>query len=46
MNERKHDDENGEVLHAVVVTLALEAIAVGLFFACTFVWFGILSGRI
>jgi hypothetical protein len=46
MTNQDHDEDGRELWHAVVMGLAIEALAVTLFFACAFVWFGILSGRI
>lgn len=46
MDTQDHDDDGRLLWHAVVLGLAVEALAVVLFFACAFVWFGILSGRI
>ena len=46
MTNRDHDEDGRELWHAVVVGLITEGVAIGLFFACAFVWFGILSGRI
>ena len=46
MDTRDHD-ENGRLLwHAVITSLLIEGVAVGLFLACAFVWLGILAGRI
>ena len=33
-------------LHAATIALLAEGVAVTLFLACMFVWFGVLSGRI
>ena len=41
-----HDEDGRELWHAVYVGLLIEAFAVVLFFACAFVWFGIITGRL
>lgn len=46
MDTQDHDEDGRLLWHAVVTGLLIEAVAVGLFFACAFVWFGILSGRL
>ena len=46
MSHRDHDDGDAELWHAVATSLLVEAVAVGLFIACAFVWLGVLAGRI
>ena len=46
MDAQDHDDDGRELWHAVVTSLLIEGVAVGLFLACAFVWLGVLSGRI
>jgi hypothetical protein len=42
MNDRNEQT----TLHAATIALLAEGVAVTLFLACMFVWFGVLSGRI
>ena len=40
-----HNDDGHELWHAAITGILIEAVAVGLFFACAFVWLAILAGR-
>ena len=46
MTPQDHDDDGRELWHAVATSLLVEAVAVGLFIACAFVWLGVIAGRI
>ena len=46
MSNRDHDEDGRELWHAVATGLLIEAVAVGLFFACAFIWLGVIAGRI
>ena len=46
MDIQDHNDDGRELWHAVATSLLVEAVAVGLFIACAFVWLGVIAGRI
>ena len=46
MDTQDHDEDGIRFYHGVVVALLIEGVAVGLFFACAFIWLGVLAGRI
>lgn len=46
MDTQDHDEDGRLLWHGVVTALLMEGVAVALFFACAFIWLGVLAGRI